>query len=115
MRRPEGFFDRVLLAQRYPANPVRLKAENVLDPPQNKKDYTSEIIWGLLGLVALAWELYCVFTEKRTGHEPLTRLVRDRLFVMGGTGIVFRLLGIAGSLWLALHFFAPDFIPGAVL
>ena len=39
----------------------------------------SWIIWTAWIVFGLAWELWCVFREKRNGDEPLTRVARDRL------------------------------------
>jgi hypothetical protein len=62
----------------------------------------SWVFW--LGWMAagLAYELFAVYSEKRYGTLPLTRVVRDRLmrrFVLVKLGV---LLFLA---WLCLHFF----------
>ena len=64
----------------------------------------SWVFW--LGWMAagLAYELFAVYSEKRYGTLPLTRVVRDRLmrrFVLVKLGV---LLFLA---WLCLHFFTP--------
>lgn len=64
----------------------------------------SWIFWLAWMAVGLAYELFAVFTEKRRGTLPLTRVVRDRLmrrFVLAKLGV---LLFLA---WLCLHFFTP--------
>lgn len=44
-----------------------------------KSHVRSWAAWAAWIVVGVAWELWCVFAEKRTGDEPLTRVVRDRL------------------------------------
>ena len=64
----------------------------------------SWIFWCGWMAAGLAYELFAVFTEKRRGTLPLTRVVRDRLmrrFVLAKLGV---LLFLA---WLCLHFFVP--------
>jgi hypothetical protein len=62
----------------------------------------SWVFW--LGWMAagLAYELFAVYSEKRYGTLPLTRVVRDRLmrrFVLVKLGVLLFLS------WLCLHFF----------
>ena len=62
----------------------------------------SWIFWLAWMVIGLAYELFAVFTEKKRGTLPLTRVVRDRLmrrFVLAKLGV---LLFLA---WLCLHFF----------
>lgn len=62
----------------------------------------SWLFWFAWMAVGLAYELFAVFTEKKHGTLPLTRVVRDRLmrrFVLAKLGV---LLFLA---WLCLHFF----------
>lgn len=66
----------------------------------------SEIVWLVILLAALAWELVGVFRERQWRIEPLTRIVRDRLFV-SRAGIVFRLVFISFWVWLGLHWLLP--------
>ncbi len=64
----------------------------------------SWLFWFAWMAVGLAYELFAVFTEKRRGTLPLTRVVRDRLmrrFVLAKLTV---LLFLA---WLCLHFFVP--------
>lgn len=65
----------------------------------------SWVIWGALALVVLVVELVAVFTEKRTGLLPLTRVVRDRLMKkskLARLGVLFFLT------WLLAHFIIPE-------
>ena len=60
----------------------------------------SWIFWGVWALSGLAYELYAVVFEKKSGALPLTRVLRDRLmrrFVVVKLGV---LLFLA---WLVLH------------
>lgn len=62
----------------------------------------SWIFWLAWMAVGLAYELFAVFTEKRRGTIPLTRVVRDRLmrrFVLA------KLIVLLFLAWLCLHFF----------
>ena len=59
------------------------------------------LTWAAIGLV---YELYAVFTEKKTGALPLTRVVRDRLMRKSGVFKVFMLGFLA---WLLVHFTVP--------
>jgi len=64
----------------------------------------SWVFWAIWALAGLAYELYAVFTEKKSGALPLTRVLRDRLarrFVVVKLGLVL----FVG--WLALHFLVP--------
>lgn len=65
-----------------------------------RKNWISEIVWAALIVAALLWELVGVFTEDSTGIEPLTRLVRDRLFE---SSELFVVGFIAFWGWLAWH------------
>lgn len=68
----------------------------------------SEIIWALWFAVGIGWELYTVLREKKTGDEPLTRIVRDRLMrSKSPVGIFTRLAFIAFIGWLTLHWLTP--------
>lgn len=61
----------------------------------------SWIFWGVWVLVGLAYELYAVLSEKKSGALPLTRVLRDRLmrrFVVVKLGVLLLLA------WLILHF-----------
>lgn len=67
-------------------------------------DTVSFFFWGTWAGAGIAYEIYAVRTEKRSGALPLTRVLRDRLmrrFVVVKLGV---LLFIA---WLAAHFFTP--------
>lgn len=64
----------------------------------------SYIFWGLWLAAGLAYELYAVFTERRTGALPLTRVVRDRLARRFWPVKIALLTFLA---WLALHFLTP--------
>ena len=68
--------------------------------------WLSEIVWLCWGLFGLGWELFTAKWEQRYRQEPLTRIVRDRLF-RSKVGIVFRLACIAFWGWLALHWLVP--------
>lgn len=62
----------------------------------------SWIFWLAWMAVGLAYELFAVFTEKKRGTLPLTRVVRDRLmrrFVLA------KLIVLLFLAWLCLHFF----------
>lgn len=59
------------------------------------------ITWAVIGL---AYELYAVFTEKRTGALPLTRVLRDRIMRKNAAAKI----GVMAFLaWLLLHFTTP--------
>lgn len=61
----------------------------------------SWIVWIGWMVVGLAYELFAVFTEKKLGTLPLTRVVRDRVMrrsTPAKLGVVFFLT------WLWLHF-----------
>lgn len=63
----------------------------------------SWIFWAGWIAAGLAWELFAIFTEKKTGALPLTRPVDYLMkrFILVKLGV---LLFIA---WLALHFLTP--------
>jgi hypothetical protein len=57
------------------------------------------LVWMALGL---SYELFAVFSEKRYGTLPLTRVVRDRLMKRFWPVKLGVLLFLS---WLSLHFF----------
>jgi hypothetical protein len=60
--------------------------------------------WLAWALVGLAYELFAVRTEKKTGALPLTRVVRDRLmrkYPVAKIGMLTFLI------WLFVHFVTP--------
>lgn len=60
--------------------------------------------WLAWMVIGLAYELFAVFTEKKHGTLPLTRVVRDRL--MRKSSLV--KLGVLLFLtWLWVHFVTP--------
>ena len=64
----------------------------------------SWIFWGVWVLVGLAYELYAVLSEKKSGALPLTRVLRDRLmrrFVVVKLGVLLLLV------WMLAHFVLP--------
>ena len=62
-----------------------------------------EMIWLVIGLVALGVELIGLFFEnQRRGIEPLTRILRDRLARHHPAWLVAELVF---WLWLGYHFF----------
>lgn len=65
-------------------------------------EYLSEIVWLVIGLAALTWELIGVKKEKDWKIEPLTRIVRDRLMKKHP---VVKIIVMAFLVWLPLHFF----------
>lgn len=65
---------------------------------------TSEIVWLVIGLAALTWELVGVFFEKKHGIEPLTRIMRDRLMRRHA---VVKLGFLLFWAWLGLHWLLP--------
>jgi hypothetical protein len=70
--------------------------------------FRSEFVWALWFAIGIGWELYCVFREKKTGDEPLTRIVRDRMMRSSSpVGIITRLTFIAFIGWLTLHWLVP--------
>jgi hypothetical protein len=72
------------------------------------KDKRSEIVWAIWFIVGIAWELWCVKQERKTGDEPLTRIVRDRLMKSKSpVGIITRLSFICFIGWLVLHWLTP--------
>jgi len=60
--------------------------------------------WATWAAVGLAYELYAVFTEKKTGALPLTRVVRDRL-MRKSPAIKVGMLAFLS--WLLVHFIVP--------
>lgn len=64
----------------------------------------SYVVWAFLIGAVVAWELFTVYTEKRWGFLPLTRIVRDRL--MRKFTIV-KLGGLLLLTWLWVHFVTP--------
>ena len=62
----------------------------------------SWVFWLGWMTAGLAYELFAVYSEKKYGTLPLTRVVRDRLmkkFVIAKLGVLLFLS------WLCLHFF----------
>lgn len=60
--------------------------------------------WLAWAAIGLAYELYAVYSEKRTGALPLTRVVRDRLmrkYPLAKIGMLTFLI------WLFVHFVTP--------
>lgn len=53
--------------------------------------------------VQLAYELYAVETERRSGALPLTRILRDRLM---RKHTILKLGGLLLWSWLGVHFFS---------
>lgn len=60
--------------------------------------------WFVWALIGLAFELYAVVTERKTGALPLTRVVRDRLMRKSTVAKVGMLTFLT---WLWLHFITP--------
>lgn len=60
--------------------------------------------WVTWVVIGLAFELFAVATEKKTGALPLTRVVRDRLMRRSKLFAVFMLAFLA---WLFVHFITP--------
>lgn len=60
--------------------------------------------WLLWMAAGLAYELFAVFTEKRHGTLPLTRVVRDRLM---RRSTVVKLGVLLFLTWLWIHFTLP--------
>lgn len=60
--------------------------------------------WAAWVVAGLAFELFAVFTEKRTGALPLTRVARDRLMRRSSLVKVGMLLFLT---WLWVHFVTP--------
>jgi hypothetical protein len=60
--------------------------------------------WLTWAVIGLSYELYAVFTEKKTGALPLTRVVRDRLMRKYPLIKIGMLTFLA---WLLIHFVAP--------
>lgn len=62
----------------------------------------SEYVWLAIWIVGFIWEMVGVFTYKRTGIEPLTTIVRDRLMKRHRSIWV---AVLAFWVWLGGHFF----------
>lgn len=60
--------------------------------------------WFVWMAIGLAYELYAVVTEKKSGALPLTRVVRDRLMRKSALAKVGMLLFLT---WLWVHFITP--------
>jgi len=56
------------------------------------------LTWMAVGLV---YELFAVFTERKTGAMPLTRVVRDRIMRKSGAATVVVITFLS---WLLVHF-----------
>jgi len=68
------------------------------------RGWRSEIVWVAWVAFGAAWELYTVlWGRKRHGDEPLTDLVRDRLFRLGPWGKLLRVGWLAFHTWWLLH------------
>ena len=65
----------------------------------------SWVFWGAWIVAGLAWELWCVFRERRDGDEPLTRIVRDRVMRSRYPWIAWpaRVVVFGFLLWLIPH------------
>jgi hypothetical protein len=64
----------------------------------------SWVFWLVWMAVGLAYELFAVFSEKKHGTLPLTRVVRDRLMRRSTLVKVGVLLFLT---WLWVHFVTP--------
>lgn len=64
----------------------------------------SWVFWLSWMVVGLGYELYAVFTEKKQGTLPLTRVVRDRLMRRSAVAKLGVLLFLT---WLWVHFVTP--------
>jgi hypothetical protein len=64
----------------------------------------SWVFWIGWMVVGLGYELYAVFSEKKHGTLPLTRVVRDRLMRRSGVVKIGVLLFLT---WLWVHFVTP--------
>lgn len=64
----------------------------------------SWVFWLAWMAAGLAYELYAVVTEKRSGALPLTRVVRDRLMRRSAPVKIGVLLFLT---WLWVHFVTP--------
>jgi hypothetical protein len=60
------------------------------------------IVWAAIGL---GYELFAVFTEKRTGALPLTRVLRDRIM---RRSFVAKLGVLTFLTWMWVHFIVPS-------
>lgn len=60
--------------------------------------------WLTWAAIGLGYELFAVFSEKRLGTLPLTRILRDRLMRRFWPVKLGVLLFLA---WLVLHFLTP--------
>lgn len=64
----------------------------------------SAFVWIAWVVFGAAYELYAVaWGRKHTGDQPLTDIVRDRLFRMGAAGQLIRLAWLTFHTWWALH------------
>lgn len=68
----------------------------------------SWIFWFAWMAVGLGFELFAVYTEKRHGTLPLTRVIRDRLM---RKSVIARLGVLLFLSWLSLHFFVGGSSP----
>jgi hypothetical protein len=68
-------------------------------------DWLSEGVWAALLVACIVWELYGVFTEKRSRQEPLTHIYRDKLMSLDKWGWIFRSAFVALFVWWLLHWF----------
>lgn len=95
---PEEFYARLAEAQAQPKRTQDVK----------RRHLRSWIIWAGWVLFGLLWEFWCLWRERQTGDEPLTRVTRDRAFhekYVGpflGAGVLFFLV------WLIVHWFVPS-------
>ena len=64
-------------------------------------EVVSYVVWAVLAVLTLGWELYTVRFEKKNGALPLTRIVRDRLMRRSAPVKIGVLAFLA---WLLLHF-----------
>lgn len=64
----------------------------------------SWFFWAVWAVIGLAYELYAVRTEKKSGALPLTRVVRDRLMRKSTLAKVGMLTFLT---WLWVHFVTP--------
>lgn len=65
---------------------------------------TSWVVWGVWIIVGVSWELWTVYTEKKWGFLPLTRIIRDRLM---RRSTLAKIGGLAFLTWLWVHFVLP--------
>jgi len=67
----------------------------------------SYLVWGISAGVLLVFEFVALFTEKRSGLLPLTRVLRDR--IMPRSRLV-RTLVLLALAWLPYHFFLESYV-----